>query len=56
MARVVKMLTWTAILTLPGGVLLLPVALAHHQYSKRKGREELPTEGTTDAPEDRDAG
>jgi hypothetical protein len=54
MARVVKMLTWTAILTLPGGVLLLPVVVAH-RLAKRKGREELPVVDGDDAPEDREA-
>jgi len=35
MARVVKMLTWTAILTLPGGVLLLPVVIAKRLADRR---------------------
>ncbi len=39
MARVVTVLTWTAILTLPGGVLLLPVVAA--RYFKKRN-EELP--------------
>ena len=35
MARVVKVLTWTAILTLPGGVFLLPVVVAKHYADQR---------------------
>jgi hypothetical protein len=38
MGPVLKMLTWTAIVALPGGLLLLPVVLADHMAKKRARR------------------
>jgi len=50
MARVMKMLTWTAILTLPGGVLLLPVVIAQ-RLAERKGLAKRPAADASETEE-----